>query len=217
MANSSASIYLRLKKRISISKKQIVKLKDAAHVLADDKSIEQQLKDMILYRHKEQDGNRVVIDLLQIIALLKQKWPDLQIDVYGDPQILVMVSERGRKPHYVVLVVSWLLLFCGSGLALMNFHSDVNMKETHIRIVELITGQRVERPLWFQIPYSIGVGAGMVLFFNHIFKKKFNEEPNPLEVEMFMYQEHVNTYVIAEEIRNRGKREAQKLGEEGYD
>lgn len=94
MANSSASIYLRLKKRISISKKQIVKLKDAAHVLADDKSIEQQLKDMILYRHKEQDGNRVVIDLLQIIALLKQKWPDLQIDVYGDPQILVMVSER---------------------------------------------------------------------------------------------------------------------------
>ncbi|MCM3633120.1 MULTISPECIES: stage V sporulation protein AA [Paenibacillus] len=217
MANSSASIYLRLKKRISISKKQIVKLKDAAHVLADDKSIEQQLKDMILYRHKEQDGNRVVIDLLQIIALLKQKWPDLQIDVYGDPQILVMVSERGRKPHYVVLVVSWLLLFCGSGLALMNFHSDVNMKETHIRIVELITGQRVERPLWFQIPYSIGVGAGMVLFFNHIFKKKFNEEPNPLEVEMFMYQENVNTYVIAEEIRNRGKREAQKLGEEGYD
>lgn len=57
----------------------------------------------------------------------------------------------------------------------------------------------------------------MVLFFNHIFKKKFNEEPNPLEVEMFMYQENVNTYVIAEEIRNRGKREAQKLGEEGYD
>ncbi|MFC6332336.1 stage V sporulation protein AA [Paenibacillus septentrionalis] len=217
MAGSSTSVYLRLKKRISISKKQTVKLQDAAHVLADDKELENQVKQIVLYQHKEHDGNRVVVDLLQIIEMLKRKWPDIQIEVYGDPQILVMISERGSKPHYVLLVISWLLLFCGSGLALMNFHADVNMKDTHIRIVELITGEHVDHPLWFQVPYAIGVGIGMVLFFNHIFKKKFNEEPNPLEVEMFMYQENVNTYVIAEEIRNRGKREANKLGEEGYD
>jgi len=217
MTLSSASIYLRLKKRISISKKQVVKLQDAAHVLTDNKEMEQQLKHIILYKHREQDGNRVVIDLLQIIELLKQKWPGIQIDVYGDPQILVMISEKGKNPHYIVLVICWLLLFCGSGLALMNFHADVNMKETHIRIVELLTGEKVEHPLWFQIPYSIGVGIGMVLFFNHIFKKKFNEEPNPLEVEMFMYQENVNAYVIAEEIRNRGKKDVSTLGEEGYD
>ncbi|UUZ94364.1 hypothetical protein LJK87_07260 [Paenibacillus sp. P25] len=39
----------------------------------------------------------------------------------------------------------------------------------------------------------------MIVFFNHLFKKKFNEEPSPLEVEMFMYQENVNRYMITEE------------------
>lgn len=217
MAVPSTSIYLRLKKRISIGKLQEVKLSDAAHVLVEDKTIERQLKNMVVYKHRQQDGNRCVIDLLQIIDLIKRHWQHAQIEVYGDPQILVMISERVGKPRYLLLVICWLLLFCGSGLTLMNFHADVNMKDTHIRIVELITGEHVDHPLWFQIPYSIGVGAGMVLFFNHIFKKKFNEEPNPLEVEMFMYQENVNTYVIAEEIRNRGKRERQSVGEEGYD
>jgi len=217
MTAPATSVYIRLKKRISIEKYQEVKLSDAAHVLAEDKKIEQQLKQLVLYKHQQQDGNRVVIDLLQIIDLIKSRWGQLQIEVYGDPQILVMISEKAGKPRYLLLVICWLLLFCGSGLALMNFHADVNMKDTHIRIVELITGERVEHPLWFQIPYAIGVGIGMVLFFNHIFKKKFNEEPNPLEVEMFMYQENVNTYVIAEEIRNRGKQQKERVGEEGYD
>jgi len=217
MTAPATSVYIRLKKRISIEKFQKVKLSDAAHVLAEDKKIEQQLKQLVLYKHQQQDGNRVVIDLLQIIDLIKSRWGQLQIEVYGDPQILVMISEKTGKPRYLLLVICWLLLFCGSGLALMNFHADVNMKDTHIRIVELITGERVEHPLWFQIPYAIGVGIGMVLFFNHIFKKKFNEEPNPLEVEMFMYQENVNTYVIAEEIRNRGKQQKERVGEEGYD
>jgi len=217
MTAPATSVYIRLKKRISIEKYQEVKLSDAAHVLAEDKKIEQQLKKLVLYKHQQQDGNRVVIDLLQIIDLIKSRWGQLQIEVYGDPQILVMISEKAGKPRYLLLVICWLLLFCGSGLALMNFHADVNMKDTHIRIVELITGERVEHPLWFQIPYAIGVGIGMVLFFNHIFKKKFNEEPNPLEVEMFMYQENVNTYVIAEEIRNRGKQQKDVVGEEGYD
>lgn len=217
MSVQSTSIYLRLKKRISISKFQEVRLQDAAHVLVEDKQLEQQIKSLVLYKHQEQDGNRFVIDLLQIIDCIKRKCKHVEIDVYGDPQVLVMITEKAGKPRYILLIICWLLLFCGSGLALMNFHADVNMKDTHIRIVELITGERVEHPLWFQIPYSIGVGAGMVLFFNHIFKKKFNDEPNPLEVEMFMYQENINTYVIAEEIRNRGKKERLPVGEEGYD
>jgi len=217
MDANNKTLYLRLKRRISIRQQDCVKLSDAAHILVDDKEIDGQLSELILYKHNVKDGNRVVIDLLQIIAIVKKRWPTMSIDVYGDPQVLVMVSSDEKKPNYILLVVCWLLLFFGSGLALMNFHSDVNMKDTHIRIVELITGKHEDHPLWFQIPYSIGVGAGMILFFNHIFRKKFNEEPNPLEVEMYMYQENVNTYVIAEEIRNRQDKQKHSVGEEGYD
>jgi stage V sporulation protein AA len=36
----------------------------------------------------------------------------------------------------------------------------------------------------------------MILFFNHIFKKRINEEPSPLEMEMFNYQQNIDQYVI---------------------
>ncbi|MBH5318016.1 stage V sporulation protein AA [Paenibacillus sp. GSMTC-2017] len=201
--SSHAVLYLRLKRRIYIKPEQTVSLKQVARLLTDDHEMEEQLNGIVLYKHCKADGNRVVIDLLQIVKSIRQLSPDMTVEAYGDPQVLIMVSEKPVKPRYVVLVLAWLLLFFGAGLAVMNFHTDVNMKDVHIRIVELITGEREDHPLWFQIPYSIGIGLGMVLFFNHIFKKRFNEEPNPLEVELFRYQENVNDYVIADEMRKK--------------
>ena len=74
-----------------------------------------------------------------------------------------------------------------------------------MRITELVTGKKTEHPLWFQMPYSLGIGIGMLVFFNHLFRKRFNEEPNPLEVELYMYEENVNAYVIADEMRKKNE------------
>lgn len=204
MATPNHSVlYLRLKKRIYMKPNQRVSLGQAARLLAEDDLFEKRLKELVLYEHKKADGNRVVIDVLQIVKAIRQLEPDLTVEAYGDPQVLVMIAEKPVKPRIAVLILAWLLLFFGAGLAIMNFHTDVSMKEVHIRIVELITGKRTDHPLWFQIPYSLGIGLGMVLFFNHIFRKRFNEEPNPLEVELYMYQENVNAYVIADEMRKK--------------
>ncbi|MFF2090170.1 stage V sporulation protein AA [Paenibacillus sp. NPDC058174] len=198
-----SALYLRLKKRISIRPGHQVTLGQVARLLAASDEQEQRLADLVLYRHAKADGNRVVIDLLQIVRAIREAEPGLSVEAYGDPQVLIMVSEKPVKPRIVVLLFAWLLLFFGAGLAIMNFHTDVSMREVHIRIVELITGERTEHPLWFQIPYSLGIGLGMILFFNHLFRKRFNEEPNPLEVELYTYQENVNAYVIADEMRKK--------------
>ena len=81
----------------------------------------------------------------------------------------------------------------------MNFHVDVSMGEVHQKIFTIITGKVEEKPLLIQIPYSFGLGIGMILFFNHFFKKRFNEEPSPLEVEMFNYQQDLDNYVTMNE------------------
>lgn len=39
----------------------------------------------------------------------------------------------------------------------------------------------------------------MILFFNYVFRKRINEEPSPLEVEMFNYQQSIDQYVILHE------------------
>lgn len=196
---SEGTLYIRLRKRLTIRPEESITLGQAARLVAAP-DIEKRLAALELYRHKRTDGNRAVIDMLHIIRLIRLYEPDLSIEHYGDPQLLVLVTDKVPKPRMPVLVGAWLLLFFGSGLAIMNFHQDVGMKEVQQRLTSLITGEEHKHPLWFQIPYSVGIGLGMILFFNHLFRKRLNEEPNPLEVELYMYQENVNAYVVAEEI-----------------
>ncbi|MEC2626935.1 stage V sporulation protein SpoVAA, partial [Bacillus cereus] len=82
---------------------------------------------------------------------------------------------------------------------------DVSMQQVHQRLYYMITGEFHAQPLLFQIPYSLGLGSGMVLFFNHVFQKRINEEPSPLEVEMFQYQQSLDQYVIVNENKDNMK------------
>jgi stage V sporulation protein AA len=191
-------LYIRLRRRARVAKGHTVKLGDIAQLIADPEQ-ERNLRELIVYEPKHEDGNRVLIDMMLIVRIIKDQFPAMQIEHFGEPHVLLEIYTHIQQPNIIMIVLVWLLLFIGSGLAIMNFHADVSMLDVHIRIYELITGEKKVHPLILQIPYSFGIGIGMVIFFNHLFKKKFNEEPSPLEVEMFMYQENVNHYVITEE------------------
>ncbi|CAH1197353.1 hypothetical protein PAECIP111891_01181 [Paenibacillus allorhizoplanae] len=199
-------LYIRLRRKARVRKGQIVRLHHIAQLFVEPE-YEQALNELIIHQPQQEDGNRVLIDMLLIIRKVKKRFPELQVEHFGEPHVLLEIYTDNKKANPLLIVIVWLLLFIGSGLAIMNFHADVSMLAVHQRIYELMTGKKVDHPLILQIPYSIGIGVGMVLFFNHLFKKKFNEEPSPLEVEMFMYQENINHYVITEEYS--------KINEEG--
>jgi len=199
-------VYMRLRKRVRLPKGRAVLLGDVAQLLAEPET-EERLKEVRLYRPDRADGNLVLIDVLTVIAAVREAVPDAEIETFGDPHTLVEVYAKRKPANRVGFVIVWLLLFFGSGLAIMNFHEDVSMPAVHQRIVYLITGETVDHPYLLQIPYSFGLGLGMVIFFNHVFKKKINEEPSPLEVEMHKYEESVMQYVITEEYRKLAERQ----------
>jgi stage V sporulation protein AA len=194
------TLYLRLRRRVAVRRQAVIRLGDVAQMIAEPE-MEAKLQTLELVRPEREDGNRLLIDMMLIVRKVKAAFPGVQIEQYGEPHVLVEIEEPSRSSGPVAVALVWVLLFFGSGLAIMNFHADVSMLEVHRRIYELITGRKVASPLLLQIPYSLGIGIGMTLFFNHLFKKKFNEEPSPLEVEMFLYQENVNQYVITDEYR----------------
>jgi stage V sporulation protein AA len=209
----SKIVYVRMRRRAVVDPNAVVTLGDVARLVTDDISAER-LKKLPLHRITDQDGNLLLIDMLQVVKAIREAEPGMTIETFGEPHVLLEISPAGSvKPRKLLLVMAWLLLFFGSGMAMMNFHADVNMPAVQHRITELITGHSGPHPWLFQIPYSIGVGMGMLLFFNRILRKRLNDEPNPLEVEMFMYQENVNHYVITEEYRK--KHEDQVEGDSG--
>lgn len=197
---SAPVVYIRFRKQVSVVKGEPIRLGQVAQLLTEPE-LEARLRQIVLCLPEEKDGNRLLVDMIQVLSKIKKTFPDLQVELFGDPHVLIEVVAGGKKANAALIVLVWLLLFIGSGLTIMNFHKDVSMLEVHQRLYELITGRRELHPYVLQIPYSIGIGIGMVLFFNHLFKRKFNEEPSPLEVEMYLYQQNLNQFVIAEEYR----------------
>lgn len=205
-------IYVRLRKQVRLPAGSPIHLRDIARVLAEPHQ-DEVLLNLELERPEKSDGNLIVIDTLQVISVIKQRFPAAQVEVIGEPHVLIEMIVKEKKPSLLLFAVVWLLLFFGAALTIMNFHADVSMPEVQVRIVEMITGHRDEHPYLFQGAYSLGIGFGMIIFFNHLFKKKWNEEPTPLEVEMFLYQENLNQYVVAEEYKRMSEQEAKEKGE----
>jgi len=199
------TIYIRMRHRIQKKSNDRIFLKDLAQIIATDELLSQ-LKNVCLYHITEQDKNIIIIDSTQVIREIKKRFKDLEIQLIGPAQTIIEVVFEKRKVTLPFFILVWLLLFIGSGLTIMNFHEDVSMQTVHQRVYKMITGKEVEKPLIFQIPYSIGLGLGMVIFFNHVFKKRLNEEPSPLEVEVFNYQQSLDQYMIMHENKESIKK-----------
>lgn len=193
-------IYIRMRNRVQVKQNQKVKIKDIARILGKDETVKQ-LEEKILLTVKKEDQNIIIIDLVQMIETIQAIDQTLEIQTFGPAQTIIEVICDKSKVSFLSFSAVWLLLFLGAVMTIMNFHVDVSMREVHQKLFTIITGKVDDKPLLIQVPYSIGLGLGMILFFNHFFKKRFNEEPSPLEVEMFNYQQDLDQYVIMNENR----------------
>lgn len=199
------TVYIRMRHRLQVRPHDSVTLQDVAQLIAEDGLLES-IKNRIVYKVTEQDQNIIILDVMRVIETLTDVIDNLNIQIIGLTQTIIEVVYKKVKVSIPFFILVWLLLFFGAALAIMNFHEDVSMQAVHQRIYKIITGKENLKPLILQIPYSIGLGLGMVLFFNHVFKKRLNEEPSPLEVEMFNYQQNLDQYVIINENKESMKR-----------
>ena len=191
-------VYIRLKKKITINQNKLIRLKDIAHITGNETLIHS-LKETAIYKITDADKNLSVIDGFIVINQLIKIFPNVEFQLIGTNQTIISIQKSKKKISVLFVAVIWLLLFIGSAMAIVNFHYDVSMREVQQKLHFMLTGHDTAYPLWMQVPYSIGLGIGMILFFNHIFKKRFNEEPSPLEIEVFKYQQDLDNYVTTKE------------------
>lgn len=202
---NTQTIYVKMKHHHEVNGDEEIVLQDVAS-LAGHPTLCEKIKNLRLYKVTKKDNNVIILDILQVIKTIQAFDPKIDIQPVGLTQTVVRVKVKKNTYSFILFLFTWLLLFFGSGLAIMYFHEDVNMREVHQRIYFMITGNQMENPWLLQIPYSLGLGIGMILFFNHLFKKKFNEEPSPLEIEMFNYEQSLDQYLIVHENKSERKK-----------
>lgn len=198
------TIYIRMRNRVQARPEEKIILKDVAQIIAPEADLSK-IQNLMIYQLSEMDQNIVIIDVMKVIDSITGSIPKLEIQTIGPAQTIIEVIYKKKGVSFPFFLLIWFLLFFGSAMAIMNFHDDVSMRSVQEKLYTIITGIKEPKPLLFQIPYSIGLGLGMILFFNHVFQKRINDEPSPLEVEMFNYQMDLDNYVIIHENKESMK------------
>jgi stage V sporulation protein AA len=198
-------IFLKLKKNITAREKQVLLLQDIVDIVAPE-VIKNRLQDIEIKQVEEKAEKSVIITALEIIEAIKDEYPEAQINQLGKSNLVVDIVPNNHQeqtsllsnnnPSNLFVFLVGLVLFIGSGMAIMHFHADVNIKRMHQEVYYLITGEKTEQPLLLNIPYSLGIACGMIVFFNDLLGYKFDSDPSPLEIEMFLYEDKVNQYAI---------------------
>ncbi|HEX6594364.1 MAG TPA: stage V sporulation protein AA [Bacillota bacterium] len=187
-------VYLRMKKNVTKTKRETVLLKDICFV-STNREEKKEIENITIYHITKKDKNIIVIDSFLIVKHLNKWYPHLEIQLIGPAHTIIRMKSKQEKTPILAVSFVWILLFIGAAMTIMNFHEDVSMLKVQQKLHYLLSGEQNEYPLWIQIPYSLGIGAGMLLFFNHWFQKRFNEEPSPLEVEIYKYQQDIDEYI----------------------
>lgn len=51
--------------------------------------------------------------------------------------------------------------------------------------------------------YSVGLVVGILIFFNHFGKKRFTVDPTPMEVQMRLYENDIQTTLVEDAARRK--------------
>ena len=97
-----------------------------------------------------------------------------------------------------------LVVFAGAAFSIMSFNNDISITKMFRQIYQLVTGEESSGFTVLEISYSIGISIGILAFFNHFGKRRFSVDPTPMEVEMRLYENDIQTTLI-ETYSRKGK------------
>ena len=110
------------------------------------------------------------------------------------------VSTKNILPilYISVCLVVWTPRFKAS---LIGFVSRFNLLSNLFnKLYKLLLGTKNGHNV-IEIAYSIGIGLGIILFFNHFSRKKLQKDLTPIQIEMRTYEQDMNTAFIKDAER----------------
>ena len=191
-------IYIKPEKKIKYQKAGTVHIKDIAEIYSES-TLRKKAENIKIMEIKEEKNKCYLISVIDIINAIDRALPGNTISNVGEMDTIVEYEKPRKKNKiwlYTKIIFVALVLFAGSATAIMSFHSDAQMATVFENYYYIFFGERIENPAIIDLPYAIGLAAGIVVFFNHLGNKKLTSDPTPIEVEMSVYEDDVNTNII---------------------
>lgn len=191
-------IYIKPDKKIQVYKTGPVHIKDIAEIYAE-KNLKKHIENIKIANIKENKNKCYIVSVIDVINSIDKALPGNTINNVGEMDTIIEFSKQKEKNKlwlYSKLLFVALVLFAGSATAIMSFHSDAQMSTVFENYYYIFFGERIENPAVINLPYALGLAVGIIVFFNHFGNKKLTSDPTPIEVELSVYEDDVNTNII---------------------
>lgn len=182
-----------------------VSLGDIAKLESADQAIIRQLKQKKIYTFpeamnpKKQKNKMVVFSILKIMELIHEEYPNIDISNEGESDFIIEYIPHPQAPKWLdaaKTVVLCVVIFFGAAFSIMAFNNDVSVPDIFAKFYLQVMGTPSDGVTELEICYSIGLGIGILIFFNHVGKKKITPDPTPIQVEMRKYETDIDTTFI---------------------
>ena len=152
-----------------------------------------------------------VISVMYILEVIHDNYADCLVEILGATDVVVYYRTYDTSDNvkqFLKFLMICFIAFFGAGFSIMSYNSDVNMAGQLDVMQNIFVGQDAEAFPVAGIAYSLGLFIGIIVFFNHGVKKKFSDDPTPLQVQMRQYEQEVNQTVITDAARKKESRDA---------
>ncbi len=200
-------LYLKCSKDVEIQNSDVF-LKDVASIECNDANVSNRCKAIRLHHFKE-GKTRIVISTLKIIQLICQECPNVLVQSIGETDVLiekVKTDEYKGWQQWIKVVLVCLVSFFGTAFTIIAYNNDVGISDVFEEIYRVFMDKEPPKMNVLEISYSLGLAAGIIIFFNHIGGRRITSDPTPIEVSMRNYERDVNQALI-ETADREGKEE----------
>lgn len=191
-------LYLKIDRNIEVDHIDVT-LGDVAKMECTDSTVKNRLKTLKLLKIQADKSNRYIFSILKVVELIHEIYPNLEVQNWGEPDFIVEYESpeyaKGRG-NIIKVVLVFITIFIGSAFSIMTFNNDVGVSQVFAQVYSLITGEQSDGFTILEITYSIGIAAGILIFYNHFGGKRITKDPTPIEVQMRLYEDDVNTSLI---------------------
>ena len=193
----------KVKKNVEVTKPEVT-LGDVISLECSNPDVIPKLKVQRLLKFPDNQKKRCVVSALKIVECIHNVYPGIDVQNMGEMDMIITYEDQktpGKALHIVKVILVICITFIGAAFSIMAFNNDVDTTKLFQQIYILLTGKVSDGFTVLEFTYCIGLVIGILVFFNHFGKKRFTVDPTPMEVQMRLYENDIQTTLVEDASR----------------
>ena len=205
--NMNQTLYIQTDRNVKVTKEKVLLGEIATLSCSDSKVLNRNMARPVTTLPKGKYG-RYTMSAIDLVKAVAEEEENVDVTHIGEPDFVITFEDpKGKNAAVSILKTIFvsLVAFFGMGFSMMTFNTDVDVEGLFDNIHTMFTGRPSSGFSVLEITYSIGIGIGVVFFFNHFGRRKITQDPTPMEVQMRLYEDDVDSTILEQERRKEKK------------